>query len=209
MRRIVRRGPESCSARLLPRARRHGSPGTLRRPYHRARGARTPERRCSITRGRCPSSNPGQKAPAFSLPDQQGTVHSLADYAGRPLVLYFYPKDDTPGCTKEACTFQAALRPSSRHLRGRRPRDQRPRQRQQGEVREEVRTDLPAARRRRSRRRREATAPGSRRACTAAAYMGIARITYLIDRDGRVAAALGQRQAGRARRRSPLRESRR
>jgi thioredoxin-dependent peroxiredoxin len=51
----------------------------------------------------------GQKAPAFSLPDQHGTTHSLADYAGRPLVLYFYPKDDTSGCTKEACTFQAAL----------------------------------------------------------------------------------------------------
>jgi peroxiredoxin Q/BCP len=52
---------------------------------------------------------PGQKAPAFSLPDQQGTIRSLADYAGRPVVLFFYPKDDTSGCTKEACTFQAAL----------------------------------------------------------------------------------------------------
>jgi len=56
-----------------------------------------------------PVIEPGQQAPAFSLPDQHGTVHSLADYAGRPVVLYFYPKDDTSGCTKEACTFQAAL----------------------------------------------------------------------------------------------------
>jgi thioredoxin-dependent peroxiredoxin len=56
-----------------------------------------------------PVIEPGQPAPAFSLPDQHGTVHSLADYAGRPVVLYFYPKDDTSGCTKEACTFQAAL----------------------------------------------------------------------------------------------------
>ena len=56
-----------------------------------------------------PVIEPGQKAPAFSLPDQHGTIHTLADYAGRPLVLYFYPKDDTSGCTKEACTFQAAL----------------------------------------------------------------------------------------------------
>jgi thioredoxin-dependent peroxiredoxin len=56
-----------------------------------------------------PVIEPGQKAPAFSLPDQHGTTHTLADYAGRPLVLYFYPKDDTSGCTKEACTFQAAL----------------------------------------------------------------------------------------------------
>jgi len=56
-----------------------------------------------------PVIEPGQPAPAFSLPDQHGAVHTLADYAGRPLVLYFYPKDDTSGCTKEACTFQAAL----------------------------------------------------------------------------------------------------
>ena len=56
-----------------------------------------------------PVIEPGQQAPAFSLPDQHGTVHSLADYVGRPVVLYFYPKDDTSGCTKEACTFQAAL----------------------------------------------------------------------------------------------------
>jgi thioredoxin-dependent peroxiredoxin len=51
----------------------------------------------------------GKKAPAFSLPDQQGKTHSLKDYAGKPLVLYFYPKDDTPGCTKEACNFQSNL----------------------------------------------------------------------------------------------------
>jgi peroxiredoxin Q/BCP len=53
--------------------------------------------------------DPGRKAPAFSLKDQHGKTHKLADYAGRPVVLYFYPKDDTPGCTKESCDFQAAL----------------------------------------------------------------------------------------------------
>lgn len=47
-------------------------------------------------------------APAFSLPDQDGLMHSLADYAGKWLVLYFYPKDDTPGCTTEACNFRDA-----------------------------------------------------------------------------------------------------
>jgi peroxiredoxin Q/BCP len=52
---------------------------------------------------------PGKKAPAFSLKDQNGDVHRLSDYVGRPVVLYFYPKDDTPGCTKEACDFQANL----------------------------------------------------------------------------------------------------
>jgi peroxiredoxin Q/BCP len=52
---------------------------------------------------------PGRKAPAFSLKDQHGTVHRLSDYAGRPLVLYFYPKDDTPGCTQQGCEFEAQL----------------------------------------------------------------------------------------------------
>jgi peroxiredoxin Q/BCP len=56
-----------------------------------------------------PLIDPGRKAPAFSLKDQHGKAHTLADYAGRPLILYFYPKDDTPGCTKESCDFQAAL----------------------------------------------------------------------------------------------------
>jgi thioredoxin-dependent peroxiredoxin len=56
-----------------------------------------------------PLIDEGQKAPAFSLPDQAGKVHSLKDYAGKPLVLYFYPKDDTPGCTTEACNFRDAL----------------------------------------------------------------------------------------------------
>lgn len=48
----------------------------------------------------------GMKAPAFSLPDQNGQMHSLADYKGQWVLLYFYPKDDTPGCTKEACTIR-------------------------------------------------------------------------------------------------------
>ena len=48
----------------------------------------------------------GDKAPAFTLKDQDGKTHSLKDYAGHTVVLYFYPKDDTPGCTKEACSFR-------------------------------------------------------------------------------------------------------
>ena len=46
------------------------------------------------------------QAPDFSLPDQFGNIHTLKDYAGKWLVLYFYPKDDTPGCTTEACSFR-------------------------------------------------------------------------------------------------------
>jgi peroxiredoxin Q/BCP len=48
----------------------------------------------------------GKPAPSFTLPDTDGTTHSLSDYAGKTVVLYFYPKDDTPGCTKEACGFR-------------------------------------------------------------------------------------------------------
>ncbi|HEU5115072.1 MAG TPA: peroxiredoxin, partial [Isosphaeraceae bacterium] len=50
----------------------------------------------------------GDKAPAFSLEDQDGKTHTLKSLLGKPLVLYFYPKDDTPGCTKEACAFRDA-----------------------------------------------------------------------------------------------------
>jgi peroxiredoxin Q/BCP len=53
--------------------------------------------------------DPGKKAPAFSLPDQDGHTVSLSDFNGQPVVLYFYPKDDTPGCTKESCAFQDNL----------------------------------------------------------------------------------------------------
>jgi len=50
--------------------------------------------------------NIGDLAPDFSLPDGQGTIHRLSDYAGQRVVLYFYPRDNTPGCTKEACDFR-------------------------------------------------------------------------------------------------------
>lgn len=47
----------------------------------------------------------GMKAPEFSLPDQNGDVHTLGEYAGKKVILYFYPRDNTPGCTKQACGF--------------------------------------------------------------------------------------------------------
>lgn len=47
-----------------------------------------------------------QPAPEFALPDEDGKIHNLSDYRGKPVVLYFYPKDDTPGCTTEACNFR-------------------------------------------------------------------------------------------------------
>lgn len=48
----------------------------------------------------------GDQMPAFSLPDQDGVVHSSDEYKGKWLIVYFYPKDDTPGCTAEACSFR-------------------------------------------------------------------------------------------------------
>ena len=49
--------------------------------------------------------NTGIKAPNFELPDQNGTIHTLEEYRGKKVILYFYPKDNTPGCTKQACGF--------------------------------------------------------------------------------------------------------
>ena len=51
---------------------------------------------------------PGRSAPAFALPDQNGQTVRLSDYRGRPLILYFYPKDSTPGCTRQAKAFAEA-----------------------------------------------------------------------------------------------------
>lgn len=48
---------------------------------------------------------PGTKAPEFSLPDQDGVIHTLESYKGKKIILYFYPKDNTSGCTKQACGF--------------------------------------------------------------------------------------------------------
>lgn len=53
---------------------------------------------------------PGTKAPNFQLPDQDGKMHTLEEYKGQKVILYFYPKDNTPGCTKQACGF-SELRP--------------------------------------------------------------------------------------------------
>ena len=50
----------------------------------------------------------GMKAPDFTLPDKRGNSVSLSDFLGKKVVLYFYPKDNTPGCTRQACAFAAA-----------------------------------------------------------------------------------------------------
>jgi thioredoxin-dependent peroxiredoxin len=74
----------------------------------------TPARKSAVAKparspGKEGSVSEGDKAPAFTLSDQGGEQVSSGDLAGQPYVLYFYPKDDTPGCTTEACAFRDAL----------------------------------------------------------------------------------------------------
>lgn len=57
----------------------------------------------------------GMKAPAFRLSSGDGQTIALSDFRGKNIILYFYPKDDTPGCTKEACSFQGALATLAKH----------------------------------------------------------------------------------------------
>jgi len=58
-----------------------------------------------------PLIDPGQKAPGFTLPDQDQHTHHLRDYRGQWVILYFYPKDNTSGCTKQACQFRDQIAP--------------------------------------------------------------------------------------------------
>lgn len=51
----------------------------------------------------------GTKAPSFQLPDQDGRLHTLEEYRGKKVILYFYPKDNTPGCTKQACGYSERM----------------------------------------------------------------------------------------------------
>ena len=57
----------------------------------------------------------GTKAPEFTLPDKNGNSISLTDFAGKKVVLYFYPKDNTPGCTRQACAFAGVYERSEEH----------------------------------------------------------------------------------------------
>ena len=88
---------------------------------------------------------PGDKAPDFTLPDQAGNPVSLSGLKGKTVVLYFYPKADTPGCTVQACGVRDHRSDYDARRRGRARRLARPRQADR-RVRQEVRPRLPAAR---------------------------------------------------------------
>jgi len=100
--------------RKKPAGRRRATTPKPKRATRRASARRTTSD-VSATKGRAAATkvgglHEGSRAPSFSLPDQAGRVVSSSALAGKPYVLYFYPKDDTSGCTREACGFRDSLR---------------------------------------------------------------------------------------------------
>jgi peroxiredoxin Q/BCP len=128
--------------------------------------------------------DPGKKAPAFTLNDQHGTPHRLSDYAGRPVVLYFYPKDDTPGCTQETCDFQSrapAFAPKKAVVLGVSILDEKSKARFAG--RHGITFPLLADADHATAEKYGVWQEKSRYGRT---YMGIVRTTYLIGPDGKI-----------------------
>ena len=140
----------------------------------------------------------GKKAPAFTLKDQAGKTHKLSEYAGRPVILYFYPKDDTPGCTKEACSFRDNLprfKTSKAAIFGVSILDEASKAKfaKKYDLNFPLLADADHAVAEKYGVWQEKSNYGKK-------YMGIVRTTYLIGPDGKVAEALGQRQGRRAHR---------
>jgi len=128
---------------------------------------------------------PGRKAPAFTLVDQNGATHKLSDYAGHPVVLYFYPKDDTPGCTQESCDFRDALprfKKSNAVILGVSILDEKSKAKfaAKHDLTFPLLADVDHAVAEKYGVWQEKSRYGRK-------YMGIARTTYLIDADGKVA----------------------
>ena len=132
-----------------------------------------------------PLIDPGKKAPAFSLKDQDGRTHRLSEYAGRPVVLYFYPKDDTPGCTREACAFRDLLprfKPGKAVVFGMSILDEASKARfakKYGLTFPLLADDDHAV--------AEKYGVWQKKSLYGRSFMGIVRTTYLIGRDGKVA----------------------
>jgi thioredoxin-dependent peroxiredoxin len=127
----------------------------------------------------------GRKAPAFNLKDQTGEARRLADYAGRPVVLYFYPKDDTPGCTKEACSFTDNLpkfKSSKAAILGVSILDEKSKAKFAGKYK--IGFPLLADA---EHEVSEKYGTWQKKSRYGRSYMGIVRTTFLIDGDGKVA----------------------
>lgn len=128
---------------------------------------------------------PGDKAPDFQLPDDQGKTRSLKTYAGKKLVLYFYPKDDTSGCTKEAMDF-SALKPefekTDTEILGVSPDS--PASHGKFKGKHKLALDLASDE---SKVVLEAYGVWAEKSMYGRKYMGVERTSFLIDRKGRIA----------------------
>ena len=129
----------------------------------------------------------GARAPAFTLSDQQGRKVKLTDFKGKRLVVYFYPKADTPGCTTQSCSVRDAL-PGSQEAEERRRRHQPRPAGEAGEVRHEVRPRLPLARRQ-EHQVAEKWGVWGEKSMYGKKYMGIVRSAFVVDEQGKIAAA--------------------
>ncbi|HXX32740.1 MAG TPA: thioredoxin-dependent thiol peroxidase [Myxococcaceae bacterium] len=128
----------------------------------------------------------GKKAPAFTLPDQDGKPVKLSDFKGKAVVLYFYPKDDTPGCTREACHFRdehSALKKAGAVVLGVSPDDSKSHARFAGKYKLPfpllADTDHAVA---------AAYGAWGEKSLYGRKFMGIVRSTFLVDGEGTVAA---------------------
>lgn len=129
----------------------------------------------------------GSAAPDFSLPDETGKVHKLSEYRGKTVVLYFYPADDTPGCTKEACNFRddySQYRAAGAVILGVSPDDEESHQK----FKKKYKLPFPLL------------ADSGHKVCSlygvwgekntfGKEYMGVVRSTFVIDPKGRIASA--------------------
>ena len=128
---------------------------------------------------------PGKKAPAFSLNDQSGTTHRLSDYAGTPLILYFYPKDDTPGCTTESCDFRDRL-PKFKSIKAAVLGVSILDETSKAKFAEKYHLNFPLLADE-DHQVAEKYGTWQEKSMYGKTFMGIARTTYLIDADGKVA----------------------
>ena len=136
---------------------------------------------------------PGKKAPAFTLTDQDGKTHKLSDYKGQPVVLFFYPKDMTSGCTREACDFQdlgAKFKRAGAAVLGISILD--PKSKKKFADKEGLKYPLLADDRVNEEGKPDPVVADKygvwvEKSMYGKTYMGIERTTYLIDKDGKVA----------------------
>jgi len=110
---VVRRAPSSRKVAAKPKGKLTAKPKGKLAAKPKGKAVRKPSKKVAAKplEALAPSASvaEGQAAPSFELLDQAGASLSSADLAGKPYVLYFYPKDDTPGCTTQACGFRDAL----------------------------------------------------------------------------------------------------